>query len=286
MTVIALVGPSGTGKSHRASMVADRYGAHAILDDGLLIVDGRIVAGRSAKREFTRMAAVKRAILVDAAHAEEIRAALSLKDPKRLLVLGTSQNMIDRIVDAIGWSDAAIEWVTIDEVASAEEINSARRERRNEGKHVIPAPTLEVQKTFSGYLVAPLHFIFFHHGRGRRVTVEKSIVRPTYSQLGNFYIADTVLATIAADAANKCMGIGEVGRVVVHSDSAGVRLEVEVGFDSGVGLFEVMAEVQESVRQAVESTTSLTVVEVLVVGRRMIGGFGQEVPHATGVDSR
>lgn len=37
MDVIALVGPSGTGKSHRALMVARQNKADAIIDDGILI---------------------------------------------------------------------------------------------------------------------------------------------------------------------------------------------------------------------------------------------------------
>ena len=44
MDVIALVGPSGTGKSHRALLVAHQYGADAIIDDGILIRDGKIIA--------------------------------------------------------------------------------------------------------------------------------------------------------------------------------------------------------------------------------------------------
>ena len=42
MDVIALVGPSGTGKSHRALLVAHKHQADAIIDDGILIKDGKI----------------------------------------------------------------------------------------------------------------------------------------------------------------------------------------------------------------------------------------------------
>ncbi len=35
--VYAFVGPSGTGKSYRAQMVAGEKGTHFIIDDGLLI---------------------------------------------------------------------------------------------------------------------------------------------------------------------------------------------------------------------------------------------------------
>ena len=37
MKVIAFVGPSGTGKSYRASVVAHESGIECIIDDGILI---------------------------------------------------------------------------------------------------------------------------------------------------------------------------------------------------------------------------------------------------------
>ena len=64
MEVIALVGPSGTGKSHRALVVAHNEKADAIIDDGILIKDNKIIAGRSAKREASKIMAVKRAIFI------------------------------------------------------------------------------------------------------------------------------------------------------------------------------------------------------------------------------
>ena len=39
MKVYAFVGPSGTGKSYRAQMVASEKEIHFIIDDGLLIKD-------------------------------------------------------------------------------------------------------------------------------------------------------------------------------------------------------------------------------------------------------
>ena len=50
-TVFAFYGPSGTGKSFRAKLVAQRYGIKTIIDDGLLIHADEILAGKSAKLE-------------------------------------------------------------------------------------------------------------------------------------------------------------------------------------------------------------------------------------------
>ena len=63
--VFALVGESGTGKSFRAKLVAQKYNIDLIIDDGLLIQGDAIVAGKSAKREKLYMAAVKTALFHD-----------------------------------------------------------------------------------------------------------------------------------------------------------------------------------------------------------------------------
>ena len=41
-SVFALVGESGTGKSFRAKLLAEKYGITAIIDDGLLIQNDKI----------------------------------------------------------------------------------------------------------------------------------------------------------------------------------------------------------------------------------------------------
>ena len=49
--VYAFVGPSGTGKSYRAQMVAGEYDIKYIIDDGILVRNNDIVAGTSAKKK-------------------------------------------------------------------------------------------------------------------------------------------------------------------------------------------------------------------------------------------
>ena len=43
ISVYALVGESGTGKSFKAKLLAQKYGIEAIIDDGLLIQDDKIL---------------------------------------------------------------------------------------------------------------------------------------------------------------------------------------------------------------------------------------------------
>lgn len=265
--IYALVGPSGSGKSHRASLVAVDRGVDTILDDGLLIHHGRIVAGHSAKREATRVAAVKRAIFQDPAHRDEIVAGLELVDPESLLILGTSEHMVERIVEALHLTGVPRQLIPIEEISSPDERRIARYVRQTEGKHVIPAATMEVRKSFSGYLVDPLRFIF--RKKGRQVEVEKSIVRPTYSSLGRFYIADTVLVTLVSYAARSIPEIARVSGIVVQSSPDGVIIRLEVTPRATRPLFHTLAHVQEEVSRHIEAMTSLNVLAVEVAARRV-----------------
>ena len=154
--VLALIGPSGTGKSHRAMTIAQERNCDAIIDDGLLIAGSRIVAGRSAKREETRTAAIRRAIFSAPGHVLEVREGLSQIAPARVLMLGTSTTMALRIVSRLGLSEPT-EFMDIHDYATPEEIDHALWQRRQEGKHVIPAPAFEVKKTFSGYQIGRAH---------------------------------------------------------------------------------------------------------------------------------
>ena len=58
----AFVGPSGTGKSYRAQMVASERGISYIIDDGLLIKENEVIAGVSAKKAATKIETVKKAL--------------------------------------------------------------------------------------------------------------------------------------------------------------------------------------------------------------------------------
>ena len=65
MRVYAFVGPSGTGKSYRAQLVANENNIHYIIDDGLLIDENEVLAGTSAKKAPTKIETVRHALFVE-----------------------------------------------------------------------------------------------------------------------------------------------------------------------------------------------------------------------------
>ena len=84
VSVYALVGESGTGKSFRAQLLAEKYGIKLIIDDGLLIYNDKIIAGQSAKREKTFLAAVKVALFDDKKHRDGVAKALQSHSFKKI----------------------------------------------------------------------------------------------------------------------------------------------------------------------------------------------------------
>ena len=209
MRVYAFVGPSGTGKSYRAQMVAGENNISYIIDDGLLVSENEVVAGESAKKAPTKIETVKHAIFNDEEERKKMIEAIKKENPESILILGTSDGMVEKIAETLGLPKIE-KTIYIEDVATKEEMETAKNIRVTQGKHVIPVPTFELKKQFSGYILDPLQ-IFKSKGVGNKPYIsEKSIIRPTFSYLGNFTIADTVFRQIVEYQANKFDGIARV----------------------------------------------------------------------------
>ena len=214
--VFAFVGPSGTGKSYRAQMVAGQNNISYIIDDGLLINENEVVAGESAKKAPTKIETVRHAVFIDEKDRKEMIKAIKKYKPESILILGTSDSMVEKIAQNLGLPKIE-KTVYIQDVATEREMKTARHIRVTEGKHVIPVPTFEIKKEFSGFILDPLQ-IFKSNGSGNKPYIsEKSIIRPTFSYLGNFTIADTVFRQIVELLAKKQEGISRVIRTRVEN---------------------------------------------------------------------
>ncbi len=261
MEILALVGASGTGKSQRAMVVAAEMGTSYIIDDGLFIWTDKILAGSSAKAERTKVAAVRRALFDDPEHAGTVRRAIEEEDPEKIVILGTSRRMILRIVDSLQLP-AVSAWVEIEDVASAEDIREALKARRNRGEHVIPVPTLEVTKTLVGYIINPLKLLYQGGVLRKPVIIEKSVVRPTFSTLGRFFIADKVVSTIASRAVEEVPGLRLIIPPVVRASDGGIVLTLICSVAPERASGARFREAQVWVKDRVEEMTSLPVREV------------------------
>ena len=264
--VYAFVGPSGTGKSYRAQMVASEKNISFIIDDGLLIKDNEVIAGESAKKAPTKIETVKHALFYKDEEKQEIVKALKKYKPQSILILGTSDGMVKKIAENLGLPEIS-ETIYITDVATKQEMETARRIRVTEGKHVIPVPTFEIKKDFSGYLLDPLQ-IFKSKGKGQKPYIsEKSIIRPTFSYLGKFTISDTVFRQILEYLASKTPGIYKVQKTRVENYGEGARIYMEVTVVYGYNVVKDIKDFREKAKKEIEKLTAMNVVELEVVAK-------------------
>lgn len=267
--VYAFVGPSGTGKSYRAQMVAGEKDVHFIIDDGLLINENRVVAGESAKKASTKIETVKKALFLHDDEKKVIQKALKKYKVKKILILGTSDGMVEKIAENLGLPKVS-DTTYITDVATEEEMKTARNIRVTEGKHVIPVPTFEIKKDFSGYLLDPLQ-IFKSKGKGKQPYIsEKSIIRPTFSYMGNFTISDSVFRQIAEYQAEKMPEIYKVLRTRVQNYGEGPLIDMEVSVVYGYNVAEGLVEFKKKIVKEIENLTAMNVVKLDVVAKNII----------------
>lgn len=264
MEVIAFFGPPGTGKSDRALVVAYENKASCIIDDGILVYHSRIVAGKSAKREESRLKAVRRAIFWDAEQREEVRQALEKINPKRVLILGTSDRMVETICKALGLPKPS-KYIRIQDVARPDEMLKAKEARNKEGKHVIPVPTMELKPYFKGYLIDPLRFF-----RNRKKEMpkrfseneERSVVRPVFSYYGKLSFSDRVIESLVYYAVRdmKKIRITHVRSEKSTGQMNGLILFIDVSVKPGTPqeIKKIIHTMRDRIQREIEHTTGMS----------------------------
>lgn len=258
MKVYALVGKSGTGKSYQAMNLCKEKNIEGIIDDGLFIIGSGVLAGISAKRQATRIGAVKTALFTDECHKNEVKEKIKEVSPDSILIIGTSEGMTRKIAERLELP--AIEsTVYIETITTENEREIAVKQRHELGKHVIPVPTFQIKREFSGYFLDPLKIIRERGRGGKERFVEKSVVRPTYSYLGEYIISDRVIGDIVDCIAKGENGDLKVIRVITENTKNGIRLTVLILINYGVKIIEAAKSFQKLVASQVEQMTAFNI---------------------------
>ena len=258
----------GTGKSYRAQMVASERDIKYIIDDGLLIKENEVIAGISAKKAATKIETVKKALFNNPEEAREIKKAFIKYRPESILILGTSDNMIKKIRENLGLPELT-ETIYITDVATEEEMAEAKRIRQTQGKHVIPVPTFEIKKDFSGFILDPLQ-IFKSKGKDSSPYIsEKSIIRPTFSYLGNFKISDTVFRQIIDYLATRTNSIHRINRVRIDKieGGEGISIYMEVTTVYGYNVVEELRNFKKKCKREIENQTAMNIETMDIVAK-------------------
>lgn len=260
MKVYSLVGKSGSGKSYQAINVCKENNIESIIDDGLYIYRGNSKAGKSAKRESTKIGAVKTALFNEDDHRDEVVGAIKATKPKSILLIGTSDGMVKKICNRLAL-EKIDETIYINDITTESERKIAEKQRMVQGKHVVPVPSFQLKHEFSGYFISPLR-IFKNIGGSKSDFSEKSVVRPTYSYLGEFIISEKVISDIIKCTAKSVKGVKEINRVIAENRNGTLEIKTYVTIGRQNNFVEVAKELQTRSAYMVEEMTAFNINEI------------------------
>jgi hypothetical protein len=275
--VYSLVGKSGTGKSYRAEELCRKYGIDSIIDDGLFISKGRLLAGASAKRQNTKVRAIKTALFTEDSHRQSVAERIERESPDSMLVIGTSDRMVNIITERLGIPAPEIRF-DIEDITTPEERVAAYKQRNELGKHVIPVPTFQIKTTFSGYFYHPIRTLRgmadtrrardagtsenASAAQGEAAHWDRSVVRPTYSYLGDFTISDKAVRDIVLYVSAMIGDIHDLPLILIHARKEGAVVEIGAVMRYGVQIVEAARKLQIMSTEHIESMTSINVIAV------------------------
>lgn len=243
MEITALYGPSGTGKSTSALSFAYVKGISTIIDDGLLIHQGRKAAGYSAKYEKNYISAVKRAIFFHDEHLREVQEAIHLLVIDKIMIIGTSKRMVDKIADRLQLGKIT-HYYTVEDVRTSKEIKMALYNRKTQEKHVIPLPYEEIEHGIFKRLIQRGKKILFHK---KNFIGETTIVQPNF-QNGMIHIDEEVFKQIIAKSCSFIPAVEKCHQVYVNLEHLPyIRLTISIFYDPTKHLMETVHAVQSRV---------------------------------------
>ncbi len=265
--VYALVGKSGTGKSFRAKLIAQKYGIELIIDDGLLIKDQKILAGKSAKKEKIFLKAIRTALFEDKEHRNEVREVLQSQKFKRILIIGTSDKMIKKIISRLKLPSPS-KVLRIEDVASKEEIETAILSRKTEGKHVIPVPAIEIHKNYPHIFYDSIKVFLkkkFLFRSGSKI-FEKSVVRPEFTKAnrGKVTISEAALAQMVFHCIEEYDSTIEVMKVSVKQVPNAYRLKIHVNVPIQKEISSNLHGLQQYIIESVERYAGIIFEDVTI----------------------
>ena len=263
MKVYTLTGKSGTGKSFQALNLCKEYDIESIIDDGLFIFRNKVMAGTSAKREKTKVGAIKAAMFIRPDHRDEVKKSIEAVKPESILVIGTSDGMAEEICEQLGLPEI-YKVIHIEDITTEREREKAWKQRRIQGKHVIPVPTMQLKRDFAGYFINPLKILKSSGVFGIGQYTEKTVVRPTYSYSGDFTISDKVITDIANCAAERVDGVDHITSVYANTMPGTLRVQLSLSMKGNGNAWQNALTYQQKLASVIEFMTAFNVVEVAV----------------------
>jgi uncharacterized alkaline shock family protein YloU len=178
--------------------------------------------------------------------------------PDAILVLGTSERMVEKIAQSLRLGTINVK-IYINDVATEFEIEQAVKTRTNQGKHVIPVPSLELKKDFSGFFLDPLQ-IFKRKAKGHFQSIgEKSVVRPPFSYIGKYTISDYAIYQVVNYIITGMDQMDKISRFRLNKSEDGFVLDMDIVMVYGYDLVPAIKEAQDMIKNELERFAALNI---------------------------
>jgi uncharacterized alkaline shock family protein YloU len=171
--------------------------------------------------------------------------------------------MIGSIMKALDLGNE-YELIRIEEISTPEEIEAAIKARRGKGKHVIPVPTFEIKKDFSGYFIDSIKLLV-NRNEKNEFHYEKTVVRPTFSYLGKYEIKDAALKAIINITSTEVQNVSKVLSIDIKNEKIGIIVTIGVSLTLDAPLKITSSILAERVKSNLEYMTGLNVLEVNII---------------------
>lgn len=265
MQIYALVGKSGTGKSFRAKLLAEKLDVSCIVDDGLLIDGNTILAGKSAKQEKNYISAIRTALFSDPDHCQAVTRVIRERKIRRILLLGTSERMVAKMAEMLRLPPIR-QIIRIEEIASQQDIEKAIKARFEEGKHVIPVPAIEVKRDYSQILSDNIRIFFKGNKNAEGVKTsrffEKSVVQPQYHEekiTGTITISEAALTQMILHCIDEQDTEIQAKKIKVRSTRGGYAIDLFIAAPYGKILSGDLHELRAYIIHNIQKYTGIII---------------------------
>jgi len=167
------------------------------------------------------------------------------KNYDSILILGTSKRMVRRITENLELGEID-KYIDIKDISTKEDIELARINRNEKGKHIIPLPTMELKKHFSGFLLDRVRDVLKHETNSNEKIGEKTVTRPTFSFYGKFTISNETLVEIIRISARDSKKI-ILRKVKIIKTEENIKIVLFIDILNGINIEEETLKLQRCI---------------------------------------
>jgi uncharacterized alkaline shock family protein YloU len=149
--------------------------------------------------------------------------------------------------------------ITIEDVATQDEIKLAMRARKTEGKHVVPVPALEIKRDFAHLIYETVKVFLekrFFSSKKRNV-FEKTVVRPEFNRRGKLEISEEALSQMVIHCVSEYNPVLRIEKILVRRESGGYSLALHLRVPYGVELSRSIPDLQKYVIDNIEGFSGI-----------------------------